>query len=236
MRIRPIVFSADAVKAILAGEKTQTRRIISVQPPRKEDFRGSDFGLSRAVAPHIKMYSQNDYDRLPKHPTDWELIGSVGVASRAGFKMEYRCPFGQVGDQLWVRESFGTSAKCPASLIYLNQAIEHIAYRADKPEGNWCWKASIHMPYWASRIRLEILNIKAQQIQSISGPDICAEGIKFNRLSDGPPLEGDIWQESKQAFESLWNATYKGEGQAWDANPWVWAVEFKVMEVKTCHL
>ncbi|MBB2959905.1 hypothetical protein [Methylobacterium sp. R2-1] len=101
---RPIIFSAPMVRALLAGRKTQTRRILKPQPPTPEQFRGSTFSLDRAVADGVKVYSLNDLDRLPKHPTKWDLCGSVGVARNAGFPTTYRVPF-TVGDRLWVREN-----------------------------------------------------------------------------------------------------------------------------------
>lgn len=187
-RERPILFRGEMVRAILAGMKTQTRRVIKPQPPKDEDFRGSYFGVSRAVAG--SFYSQNDYDRLPKHPTDWELIGSVGVAGDAGFPMRYKCPYGSVGDLLWCRETWRT---------FWSPSDEGIIYTADNQHcssrlypgrfsdimalyhahGN-CHqqrnRSSLHMPRWASRITLEVTGVRVQRVQDISEVDAIAEG------------------------------------------------------------
>lgn len=102
---KPIIFSAEMVHALLEGRKTQTRRVMKVQPPKNEQFRGSYFGICRGVADGFLYFSCNQYEGAPKHPRKWELDGSVGVARDAGFPKEYFCPVA-VGDLLWVRETF----------------------------------------------------------------------------------------------------------------------------------
>lgn len=103
--VKPILFSAEMVRALLDGRKTQTRRVMKVQPPKNEDFPGGYFGVCRSVADGFRYFSCNQYEGAPKHPRKWELDGSVGVARDAGFPREYFCPLA-VGDLLWVRETF----------------------------------------------------------------------------------------------------------------------------------
>lgn len=225
MTDRPILFSGPMVRALLAGRKTQTRRVVKPQPPTPEAFRGSLFGLDRAVADGVKLYSQNDYDRLPKHPTDWSLIGSVGVARTAGFPVRFRCPYGGPGDRLWVRETW-CRADTPSGF----------AYCADTPEGSdqrgMGWRPSIHMPRAASRLTLEITDVRVERLQNISRDDAAAEGLvklpasgRFV-IEQGDQYFGSAAHDPREVYAHLWERI-NGKG-SWAANPWVWAVTFEV--------
>ncbi|HED3064968.1 TPA: hypothetical protein R4057_001921 [Kluyvera ascorbata] len=240
---RGMIFNSEMVRAILEGRKTQTRRIMQVQPPKSEDFFGSSFGLCRAVHPDVRMVSLNQYDRLKKHPTDWDLDGSVGVARNAGFPMVYRCPFGSVGDRIWGRETWGVvsheldedgriqpwTPDRPATPIHEmpfgnGYYSGHAIYAADGEftwgdddgyeDGRSCWKPSIHMPRAACRILLEITDVRVERLNDISREDAIAEG--------GTPYFNVDW------FSGLWASIY-GE-ESWTANPWVWVIEFKRLE------
>ncbi|MGY0790923.1 hypothetical protein ACW7BJ_16275 [Azospirillum argentinense] len=216
MRDIPIIFSAPMVRALLAGRKTQTRRILKPQPPKPEDFPGSVFGLSRAVADDVNMFSLNDYDRLPKHPTKWDLVGSVGVARAAGFPMEYNARYA-VGDRLWVRENWAeTWEKRPW-------------YRATPEAGLHPVKPipSIHMPRWASRLTLVVEGVKVERLQDISeadaiaeGAEPCANGYWFDRTAS---LAGS---DARGAFYCLWSHLHGAD--AWATNPVVGAITFAV--------
>lgn len=251
MKERPILFSGPMVRAILAGRKTQTRRVVKPQPPRYEDHKGSIFGLSQRVADSVKMYSENDHARLPKHPTDWDLIGSVGVARDAGYPERYRCPYGATGDRLWVREThapFGRDglvgvayrATCDrdGSFDYVTrgEAIERLTVRR--------WTPAIHMPRDLSRIVLAVTGVHAQRLTDISEDDAIAEGLdtvsKDGTLwkhgiadRDGLPGtddDGQPWAEweadPRRAFAKLWDKI-NGARAPWASNPWVWVVEFR---------
>ncbi|MBE5213248.1 hypothetical protein IG611_01710 [Pectobacterium sp. A535-S3-A17] len=266
MKETGIIFNSDMVRATLSGEKTQTRRIMKIQPPKRENFPGSSFGLCRAVHPDSKMFSLNQYDRLPKHPTDWDLDGSVGVARNAGFPMTYRCPFGQVGDRLWVRETWSLLGNEDACTIDWNDNLVKGGgvdaariYRASceqKPgdyglwsipdDADWkphtddmkfegAWTPSIHMPRWASRIILEITDVRVERLNDISEQDCWAEGIdeidgRFENVEiiDMAVKLGCCIEDAKPMFALLWQSIYGAE--SWSANPWVWAVSFKRIE------
>ncbi|MCQ8277965.1 hypothetical protein NFI95_05835 [Acetobacteraceae bacterium KSS8] len=233
------------IKALLASTKTQTRRVMRVQPPTRIRFPHSDFGLSRSVADGIKMYSQNDHPRLPKHPTDWDLVGSVGVARDAGFPMRYRCPFGQPGDLLWVREAHGIidNREYGGTL----SAEYHADTDAARP-GGWenepdspdalRWRPSIHMPRWASRLTLRITDVRAQLLQDISEEDARAEGIGDGGcLSCGMPEPCGCpspLPSVRDGFAWLWN-NLRGP-DAWSANPWVWALTFETLHANVVSL
>lgn len=154
------------------------------------------------------------------------------------------CPYGQPGDRLWVRET--------CRQVYPITPYSHgIVYRADAPRAlgmdeyssRHKWTPSIHMPRWASRITLEITDVRVQRVQDIGEAGATAEGLatvtkdgttwKFGIPdADGLPGTDDIgwpwtkWdRDPRKAFATLWNDTYGPD--AWDRNDWVWAVSFK---------
>ncbi|MEI1021576.1 hypothetical protein [Pseudomonas aeruginosa] len=118
------------------------------------------------------------------------------------------CPFGKPGDRLWVRETFADIG-C------------RLTFRADLEDGAHCsvtrWTPSLHMPRWASRILLEITAVRVERLQQITIGEICKEGLARSMYEFIPVTT------AFDAFAELWNST----GGDWDANPWVWVVEFK---------
>ena len=207
---KPILFSTEMVQAILEGRKTQTRRL---------------HGL----------------DEIKKNPNDWTFyyFSKDDKRTFAHFRKQednkIKSIFGtspyQIGDILWVRESF---AKPP---IYAF-GVKYI-YKAGFNESICGWKPSIHMPKEAARIFLEVTNVRVERLQDISEDDAIAEGIDkkgdlyFNYfesklLGKGLPKEYFYKEIPKVSFMSLWS---KINGiDSWKANPWVWVYEFKVVE------
>ncbi len=187
MKERPILFSAPMVRAILAGTKTQTRRVVK---PRKD----CDFGCE--LAPH-------------------ELAGE---ANGGDFRNAYCAP----GDRLWVREAFihEPADYCWEASVSIPCRPASTVYRADQ-EGDTRgagWKPSIHMPRSLSRITLEITGVRVERLQDISEADAAAEGVQAKHAADAD------WT-AREAFCVLWESI--NGGGSWDANPWVWVVEFK---------
>lgn len=135
------------------------------------------------------------------------------------------CRYGRTGDRLWVREAW-------------RDGRAGIVYKADIPtelQKDFSWKPSIHMKRAASRIALQIVNLRAERLQAISAADVIAEGIK--KSADGDywlaPLDGvpDYpWLHPVPAYASLWNELNAKRGYGWDVNPWVWVIEFKVVQ------
>lgn len=165
--------------------------------------------------------------------------GNSPIADYHLFIQEHCCPFGAVGDRIWVRETWAR--------YNIDQNSHDLAYRATTPadwpeEGRW--RPSIHMPRWASRILLEITNVRIERLNAISPEDAESEGLErtnFTGFGDEPGLpsypEPDVyfdplkkqWKEyPPEAFAGLWESIY-GEG-SWKANPWVWVIEFKRVE------
>lgn len=202
MKERPILFSGEMVRAILDRCKTQTRRIVKPQ--------------------HIPATART---------LRWENQDAEELTHVA------RCPFGSPGDRLWVKESFlpcngGPCKTADASYVCLRDGTQK--YRrgnlipwGDGPPPKWeatyhKFKPSIHMPRWASRLTLEIVAVRVERLQAISGADAAAEGCP-EMLGGEYAVDGMdsrvVW------FRDLWERI-NGRG-SWAANPWVWVVEFK---------
>lgn len=137
---------------------------------------------------------------------------------QATFDPAYKCPYGQPGDRLWVRETFRSKQQCGETIDW--------TYRADCPaltEYLFPWKPSIYMPRRASRITLEIMSVRGERLQDISEEDAKAEGCEWSQWSFP-----NSTRPGKSAYRALWESI-NGPG-SWDQNPWVWVIEFK--EVK----
>ena len=193
MKERPILFSGPMVRAILNGSKTQTRRIVKPQP----------------YAPGYKAID------LPPdcHITDLN-------------DMKIKCPYGQPGDRLWVRETIKAN---PSDIYYAadEKTIEYDndsqpeffdSYGSDQKEEVTI--PSIHIPRWASRITLEIVNIRVERLNEISEEDAKAEGVSYTK----DEFEKHRWC-FKDEFEKLWESIH-GPG-SWKKNPWVWVIGFR---------
>lgn len=135
--------------------------------------------------------------------------------------MTDECPYGAPGDRLWVRETFA---------IYANGSV---VYRASaegldpRSEQVLCarWLPSIHMPRAASRLTLEITDVRVERLQKISEADAEAEGVAFMRKH--PDIDETL--TASQLYAALWDSINEKRGYGWDANPWVWVVSFKVV-------
>lgn len=226
MKERPVIFNGEMVRAILDGRKTQTRRVMKVQP-KPSETRPGDFWFSSK-----KLESM-------VHVSDF-TPGNSPIADCHLFFQEHCCPFGQAGDRLWVRETFAAfdaDWKHPGKPHDLKDGpwpnIVYPASVAKIPDGT-C-RPSIHMPRWASRITLEITAVRVERLNDISEEDAKAEGVKpaGDMLPDYPDTfltpKGDF-ATAKVAFQRLWQSIY-GE-ESWRANPWVWVIEFKQVSAR----
>jgi len=214
MRERPIIFNADMVRAVLDGRKTQTRRIIKL-----------------------------DHERGMQNPV---VRGKGGAVSYVGCRLAATlCPLGAVGDRLWVREAFRVHSRATdvATLVYKASEQQSWTQQTHRVPIEKCikpavvdkWTPSIHMPRWASRITLEITGVRVERLQDISEHDSVAEGVPpaGDLLPDYPDTyltpKGDF-ATAKVAFQRLWASIYGAD--SWQANPWVWVIEFKRVEVE----
>lgn len=206
MTDHPILFSGPMVRAILAGHKTQTRRVLTVP------WRGS-----RRALPYGPWYIEEE-GQLIVCCDEAEDSHGAGDYREAGSCL--RCPYGQAGDRLWVRETW-----CGG------QEGTSVQYRADWPEHEFGphWRPSIHMPRWASRLTLDVLDVRVERLQDISYIDIRAEGVSCPE-HDGPGYFCCSECASLRAeFQRIWDSINgKRPGCSWLDNPWVWRVEFRV--------
>ena len=129
---------------------------------------------------------------------------------------EHHCPYGRVGDRLWVRETWHHAGP--------ERTPGYVSYRADgefmeyyKKQG-YKWRPSIFMPRWASRLTLEVVSVRVERVQEISSKDAIAEGVEYDVSKPGG------WPVDRFAF--LWDKINGKRGYSWDSNPFVWVIEF----------
>jgi hypothetical protein len=150
---------------------------------------------------------------------DWAFRGKHGTWNEVTTArlLEKYCHYGQVGGRLWVRETF-TTLRNP----YKPEETPSIHYKADFPKDTMVWKPSIFMPRWASRITLEIMQVRVERLQEITVEDCMSEGgTRYG--------ECEIWTKDAiiDRFSALWDSINAKRGFSWSSNPWVWVIEFK---------
>ena len=226
---RPILFSAPMVRAILDGRKTQTRRALPMNGT------GVDNPALRIHEGVVQQFvSAKTATAIYGKPHDGGWITCVAGAGKRGAGNPLRCPYGEPGDRLWVREAFSRPVFGDCTDQSFPLASMPVAYRADvgvevfavgrnwTMRDHWCkWHPSIHMPRELSRITLEITDVRVQRLMQIDDKDALAEGVASDRQRDS------TWYGGKGVvmFRSLWESI-NGLG-SWDATPWVWAITFK---------
>jgi len=228
-RERPILFSAPMVRALLAGTKTQTRRVVK--------WRGLDKGLNLSFTGLRAVHDRADL---------WAL------ESDSRTSVEHRCdvtpcPYGQPGDRLWVRETWGyidpdcsgdgsdddepegPGAFCDELLQdghplrdFWRRRVDYRATWQDPkygigPDAPKRWRSSIHMPHWASRITLEVTGVRVERLRDISRGDAMDEGCPFPNMAKG--------DDPRRWYAGLWD-DINGAG-SWATNPWAWVVQFR---------
>lgn len=208
IREKGLIFNSEMVRAILDGRKTQTRRIVkgtdgAVKFCKEWDINGEEVFVVLGEKDHTGM-----------NP----VLGAIS------------CPFGAVGDRIWVREAFRVHSRATdvATLVY--KASERNSWTeqthrvpvavCNKPATPEKWTPSLHMPRWASRILLEITDVRVERLKSISDGDAIREGCSTADMKSGDCV-ADV-------FARLWASIYGDE--SWKSNPWVWVIEFKRVE------
>lgn len=224
MKERPILFSAPMVRAILEGRKMQTRRV--VKP--------------------LMNYSGQQVGEIKKMDTPdacWFAI----LAEYPNVGASFNCPYGVPGDRLWVKETcfiwgrwrkdglpksgrqrWGFKIETPHTVIF-DPNHPQIARKGTPRENCMYWRRpSIFMPRWASRITLEITDVRVQRLQEISGEDAEAEGV-FAHIA--PYSLNKVYRDQRgtkaiEYFRELWDSI-NAKKCPWTSNPWVWAITFR---------
>jgi len=200
MKEYPILFNGEMVRAIMDGIKTVTRRLIK-----------------RGVVGRMMLGNQ----KLWPHEYDGK---EADCSSKP-----VSCPCGVPGDRLWVRETWGDltadhprckdgqKPKQGDRIVYRANPADDYQWGSGKPsQGDFCWRPSIYMPRWASRLTLEVVSVRVERMQEIDEMDATHEGI-----------EKHIGIHARHDFSILWDSINAKRGYGWDANPWVWVIEFK---------
>lgn len=201
---RGIVMTTESIRAILDGRKTQTRRVVKPQPSEE--------------------WADGINELREKVPI--EIIPS-------GIK-----PYCMVGDRLWVRETWNCFVFSRDAELYWPTGFipkedprdsEHRHYEVDyraTSKGDGPWRSPYHMPRWASRITLEVIDVRVERVQEICELECYAEGIQ---LSPNPYENFEV-EIVREAYHNLWDSINAKRGHSWESNPWEWAISFKVLE------
>jgi len=223
MTERPIIMSAESVRAILDGRKTQTRRVIK---DPKAPWRMTDRPYKMAWFSWYEGISEKYPDCHQFYQSQDGLIGYV------------RCPYGAVGDRLYVRETWKSSFSeyqetgqghgGPDDPCWGYKAT--MTYSCGKPIPDYpiAWKSPIYMPKIAARIWLEITGIRAERLQEITSGDCHAEGIVPDMVDTGAAEPWGEWIEEEDyisPFINLWDNLNAKRGYSWNSNPFVWVIE-----------
>jgi hypothetical protein len=230
MKERPILFSGPMVRALLAGAKTQTRRLMKPQPDPLP-----------AGQPRISPYDDSGF-----HWASDKCRSMVDLGTAA-----HLSPYGSKGDRLWVRETWSQSARsvypCPQCWYRADygkhddparEQLNHdrgctgnqancFACVAER-EGKFVWRPSIFMPRWASRITLEVTSVRVERLQAISEEDAKAEGVHHSAAATAKQSTIDThgMTPCRAAFAALWEQI-NGKKAPWSSNPFCWAISFR---------
>ncbi|MEX0548987.1 hypothetical protein [Raoultella terrigena] len=220
MKERGMIFNGEMVRAILDGRKTQTRRIMAPQPA--DD-------IERGIFPNPEVIGWKS-SRRHKH----------------GSTTAHFCHYGKPGDRIWVRETFqgplfdydlmdsyckdSTPFEKPEFCVYKADGVPAPEFYDADDELHCRWRPSIHMPRWASRILLEITDVRVERLSAISQEDAQAEGMELTgwRPTYSDPDSGGEVMTPYDNFAELWSSIYGDE--SWKANGWVWVISFKRVE------
>lgn len=193
MKERPIIMGAESVTAIIKDYKTHTRRVIKPQPP---------------VGGSIYWDVIRD-----GHAISWKYLDENGETLGP-----LRCPYGQVGDRLWVKEKIRcVGHDSVGEFVWLYEDGTTKGQQVVHEYQDSRWRSPLFMPRALSRLTLEIVSINAERLQDITNEGAAAEGIVFGC-------------DSRDHFADYWDTINAARGYPWASNPWVWDIGFKKVE------
>ena len=229
MKERPILFNAPMVRAILDGRKTQARRLAPITDlnikTHSDGFVTWGVSFTKTINGSLGSYSG----------------GRVSVDQASRIIASQFCQYGRPGDRLWVRETWARDDEDGAVMFRAD-----CGFGGDADDWQRCiddgapryrWRPSIHMPRNLSRILLEIVSVRVERLNDISEADAIAEGVErvvvgtgWRRYCDPDSEEAGVppCGDARHSFRSLW-WFINGE-ESWNTNPWVWVVEFKLVQ------
>jgi hypothetical protein len=245
---RSIIFSSEMVRAILDGRKTQTRRVIKPQPNGFTDgiawiyedveIANKDFTITVIKNKYIKRLSCPYEIGMKLWVREkWRIVGwaegkPLLLEYFDGVKAEEPGDSSNYDEEKYCQYFIDCSDDCERAGLVPDENGYYSCLGNNIPTR---WRPSIHMPRWASRLTLEIINVRVERVQDISEEDAIAEGVQKEfeiDLSQFRNLNtnfGDI-STYKLGFKHLWNSINLERGFGWDSNPWVWVIEFKRIE------
>jgi len=251
---RPLIFSAAMVRALIAGTKVQTRRLVEPQPPDQEAVR------RMAGTGYSVVFDPAQRAAVTCGPA-W------AVREKMGREPRWHCPYGLPGDRIWVREAYRLSGFYQDDVNddadVVERPLVRCTYAADgasrvvrltKEEGRKLAKRSMDrhrelsgrfMYRSCSRITLELTEVRVQRVQDIAPEDVWAEGLPrgiyrhaikgFHPCDDGDEAQlpdGRVFK-AVAAYGALWDTLHLADGHVWETNPYVWALEFRLLAVAT---
>lgn len=229
MSEKPILFNSEMVCAILDGRKTQTRRVIKPHNPVRAKLDGYKQGYGL-------LFSETRDNTADKWYIKDYSVSTCWISDRNYIKLY--SPY-KPGDMLWVRETWKSATGDPAgggyalfdSYVYKADGKAKDDYPVDELMVEDCWRPSIHMPRKAARIFLRVKGVRIERLQDIDAADCVAEGCDADMLSGVGP------EFTRGVFNGIWDSTIKEKDfpfYSWDANPWVWVIEFEKTEGRAC--
>jgi hypothetical protein len=232
MKERPIPFSGEMVRAILEGRKTQTRRVLRKQPLDILPMKIPNAWVTLQTrdpnhGQHIRCRFGVPGDQLWVRET-WKIASFMeGEPVEFQYKADGAMAEENLCSDNWEYEDWYERV-CIQSTDQLEKMAcpkdEDGIYHWETGKSPLPWRPSIFMPRWASRIQLEIVNIRVERVQEIKTKDIIAEGVRPDEHYLGSA------NRYRHAFDYLWDSLNSKRGFGWDVNPYVWVIEFKRVE------
>jgi hypothetical protein len=226
MKERPILFSGEMVRAILEGRKTQTRRIVTVPWAKK-----------KKTTPYSPYFEESE----------GKLLFQDEFGDWLDFEKKWKCPYGQPGDELYVKENWKTGENLdPYNATEIREQAEDAGfcggpfaplwYPSDDTYRRWGnddsafgkpgrLRVARFMPRWASRLQLRVTDVRVERVQEITPSDAKSEGDKERSGFPEFYRRGEMCHVDW--FKELWNSINEKRGYGWEANPFVWVVEFE---------
>ena len=213
MKEKPIIFSTEMVKAILAERKTMTRRVIK----KKYDNTHIEWFKNKYGTRLVEMQDNIEGETFGVKPD------GISFQKILGYR-EIKCPW-EVGDVLWVRETWNQALNTETDelgYVYKEQMLRENVIYTDLDDDPIKWRPSRYMPRKAARLFLKVKDIRVERVQDITEEDAIAEGCEKLLMET---------RSARNNFMNLWNSINTKRGYIWAMNNWVWAVEFERVEV-----